>query len=62
MKKINNFFWNTIDYYFGCFKKKHDDEVIKIHLNDYENDFDEFYHDKPETNTLLAVRPMIMNR
>lgn len=60
LTKINNFFWNNINYYFHCFKK-HD--TIEIHLNDYEKDFNEIYADAEEKDNLLGVRPIrITNR
>lgn len=59
LTKINIYFWDNIKYYFHCFKKKHDDDVIKIHLNDFEKDFNEIY--ALEEDNLLGVRHIKMN-
>lgn len=59
--KINTFFWDNIHYYFNCFQKKHHDDVIKIYLNDYEKDPNEF-NEPNETYNLLGVRPIVMIR
>ena len=60
LTKINICFWKNINYYFRCFKKS--DDVIKIHLNDYENDANEIYLDELEKDYLLGVRPITMNK
>jgi hypothetical protein len=49
--KINNFFWNTIDYYFRCFKKQPIPEVNKEEYEEKEAD---------EKYDLLGVQTIIM--
>jgi len=61
LTKINICFWKNINYYFCCFKKKHNDDVIQIHLNDFEKDFNEIYADAEEEDDLLGVRSIKMN-
>jgi len=60
LTKINICFWKNINYYFCCFKKS--DDVIKIHLNDYEKDVNEIYLDELEKDYLLGIRPITMNK
>jgi hypothetical protein len=57
LTKINIYFWDNIKYYFHCFKKS--DNIIEIHLNDYENDSNEIY--AQEEDNLLGGRPIKMN-
>jgi hypothetical protein len=59
LTNINMCFWKNINYYFRCFKKS--DNIIEIHLNDYENDSNEIYADAEEKDNLLGVPPIKMN-
>jgi hypothetical protein len=63
LTKINISSWDNIKYYFRCFKKNHhnDNEIIKIHLNDYEKDVNEIYLGELEKDYLLGVRPITMD-
>ena len=61
LTNINKLFWNNINYYFYCFKKNDDNNIIKIQLNDYEDHEDHEDLD-PETNILLGVASFKMTR
>lgn len=66
LTKINICFWDNINYFFHCFKKKHhddEDDIIKIHLNDFEKELNEMnaYADFDEKYNLLGVRSIKMN-
>ena len=62
LTNINNLFWNNINYFFHCFKKP--DNIIEIHLNDYENenDVNDILLDELEKDSLLGVRHIRMNK